>query len=73
MLNVKLLRVVCCRPNSVCDVAVPRGGFARLRWKVHLHEAVPLGKGKHVGVNSARRSGERGRKEICATIHLRVL
>ena len=42
--------------NYVCDAALPRG-FARPRWKVRLRSSVPLGEGKHAGVNAACRWG----------------
>ena len=40
--------------RDVHDVAVPLG-FARPWWKVRLRGAVPLGSGKHAGVNAACR------------------
>ena len=44
-------------PYSVFDVAVPCS-CARLRWQKCLREPVPLGEGKHAGVNLACRWGE---------------
>ena len=41
-------------PKYVRDVTVPLG-FARPWWEVRLRGAVPLGSGKHAGVNAACR------------------